>query len=93
VKLRPVTSSSLFKGTVILLGISSVLLLTGFFLIVVVRLVLGTVGGGIGSFTFAVTLPELRIVCGLILGVFVLLYGLGRALVHHHKRSETGAPR
>ncbi|HEV7475994.1 MAG TPA: hypothetical protein VGN90_18200 [Pyrinomonadaceae bacterium] len=86
-KRSPITSESLFKGTVVLLGIPAVLLSAITILYCLLRFVSGPKGGGIGGFTFGVTWWEFRIVVALLLlGVFLLVYVLRRALVRRRQQ-------
>ncbi|MGH9933094.1 MAG: hypothetical protein ACREA9_28250 [Pyrinomonadaceae bacterium] len=64
-----ITSKILFKGTVALLAIPAVLVLIGAGLIVLQNLV----GGGIGGFTFAVKLPDIKIAAAALSLIALLL--------------------
>lgn len=86
----PITSGRLFKGTVLLLGIPAVFLLVITVLFVFVRLISTPIGGGIGSFTFAITRRELVMSGAIMVGVFLLVCFLGAALVRRHKRRDAG---
>lgn len=76
-------------GTVFVLGIPAVLLLVVTIPFVLIRLI-SPIGGGIGGFAFGVTWRELMMGAAIMLGVFLLLCFLGRALVRRHKQRPAG---
>lgn len=78
-----VTSKTMFKGTVALLAIpGAVLMLIVAGLILFQRLV----GNGIGGFTFAVKLPNIKIAAATALGLVALLFVFGCWLLRRGHR-------